>query len=406
MRTSALPLLALLSACAEGPRTPTAVRTDSAGVEIVMNPGPDRPLTWPITAEDTIFDPAVDTTLQGEARGVNVATDAQGRLVFTDGSYADRRVLRRELDGSIHQIGRRGGGPGEYEMVGGVSVAPSGEVAIVDYGKQGFVRFDSADQPLPVLKWSSFGTGFSRGGGYFAGGLVAHITDMGSGSGEEQVMRAAADGEGPKPVQLLYLATATDTVQVARVEDPPMKMMMFESCHVGFSQPPLFYPSLQWTGNAEMLAVVTDGGYRIDLWRGGRLARSIRRDFTPRQVTRALAEREVGEGMKISVGGRAPCLISASEIIDKQSFASTLPAIKRLAMAADGTLWVERWTIKGEPPQRDVFDATGGYLGTLTGDLPWPQAWLPNGEFVAVSADADSLPVVVRYAVGGGVLRE
>ena len=110
--------------------------------------------------------------------------------------------------------------------------------------------------------------------------------------------------------------------------------------------------------------------------------------------------------MKIRVGGRPPCLIPASEIIEKQGFAPTLPAIKRLAMAADGTLWVERWTIKGEPLERDIFDPAGTYLGTLTGDVPWPHAWLPNGEFVSVSADADSLPVVVRYAVGGAVRRE
>ena len=406
MRQLSFLTIGLVVACTKAPTAPVATRSDSAGVEIVMNPGADRPLTWPVTAVDTLFDPAVDTLLQGEARSVSVSADAQGRLVLTDGGYADRRVLRREVDGSIHQIGRRGGGPGEYEMVGGVSVAPSGEVAVVDYSKQGYVRFDGADRPLPLVKWSQFGSGFSRGGGYYAGGLVAQITDMGTGSGEEQVVRQAENGEGPRPVQILYLATASDTVQVARVVDPPMKMMMFDACHVGFSQPPLFYPSLQWGGNAEVLAVVVDGAYRIDVWRGGRLARSIRREFTPRTTTRALAEQDVGEGMKISVGGRPPCLIPASEIIEKQTFAPTLPAIKRLAMAADGTLWVERWTIKGEPAQRDIFDATGAYLGTLTGNTPWPQAWLPNGEFISIGADADSLPVVVRYAVGGGVRRE
>lgn len=406
MRPLAFFFLVVLSACAEDPRAPTAVRSDSAGVEIVMNPGPDRPLTWPVRAVDTIIDAAVDTMLQGEAQGMTVVADGQGRLVFTDGSYADRRVLRREADGSIHQVGRRGGGPGEYGSVGGVSVSPSGELAIMDYSKQGYVRFDGNGRPLPVAPWSLFGPGYAQGGGYFAGGVVVQMTDIGGGGGEEQVLRGTENGEGPRPIQTLYLATATDTVQIARTVDPPVKMVMFETCHVGFAQAPLFHPRLQWSGNAEMLAVVTDGGYRIDVWRGGKLTRSLRREFTPRPASRALAEQEIGEGMRISVGGRAPCLIPASEIIDKQTFAATLPAIKRISMAADGTLWVERYTVKGETPLRDIFDPTGAYLGTLSGDIPWPQAWLPEGQYVSVSADADSLPVVVRYAVGGGVRRE
>ena len=285
-----LALGASLAACRKGPDVPVAIRTDSAGIEIVMNPGPSRPVTWPVATVDTIFDPAVDTTLQGEARGVSVAADARGRLVLADGGFGDRRVLRREVDGSVHQIGRRGGGPGEYEMVGGVSVAPSGEVAIIDYSRQGFVRFDGADLPLPDVKWSLFGSGFSRGSGYYAGGLVVQVTDMGGGGGQEQVMRNAADGDGPRPVQTLHVATAADTILVARVEEPPVKMTMFEACKVGWAQPPLFFPSMQWTGNQEMLALVTDGTYRIDLWRAGRLFRSIRRDVPARTVTRTLAE--------------------------------------------------------------------------------------------------------------------
>jgi hypothetical protein len=92
--------------------------------------------------------------------------------------------------------------------------------------------------------------------------------------------------------------------------------------------------------------------------------------------------------------------------VAQQGYAATIPAIKKISMAADGTLWVERYTVKGETLLRDIFDPTGAYLGTLSGDIPWPQAWLPEGQYVSVGADADSLPVVVRYAVGGGVRRE
>jgi hypothetical protein len=405
VRSTLLLSLSLIAACAKGPDTPQAVRTDSAGIELVANPGPDRALSFAVTPVDTLLDGGADTTLQSDANQLLVAADARGRLVIADGKFTDRRILRRELDGSLHQIGRRGGGPGEYEGVGSLTVAPSGEVLIGDYNKQGFVRFDSADAPLPMIRWSDLGKGFSRGGAYVGGALVAQLTDMGRGAAQEQPL-PAGDDDAPRPMQVLVAATATDTLRVASVEEPPMKMTMFPTCKVGFSQPPLFFPGLLWTGNAEQLAVVSTGDYRIDIWKQGKLVRSIRRDFTPREVTRAMAEQEMSPGMTISFGGPKSCTIPPNEIVDNLGFAPKLPAIKRLTMAADGTLWVERWTIKGEPLQRDIFDPTGAYLGTLSGEAVWPQGWLANGTYVAVTANEDSLPVVVRYGVGGATREE
>jgi hypothetical protein len=125
----------------------------------------------------------------------------------------------------------------------------------------------------------------------------------------------------------------------------------------------------------------------------------------PRAATKELATQDLGEGQRWFIGAR-PCVLPAAEIVERQGIAPTIPVIKRLSMAEDGTLWVERWTLKGEPPLRDLFDPSGAYLGTLTGDLAWPQAWLPDGEYISVGANADSLPVVVRYAVGGAVRKE
>lgn len=407
MRSTSLLALVLLGACTKGPSIPQAVRSDSAGIEIVSNPGPDRPLGDSVTVTDTLVDGAVDTMLQGEARAVTVGADGQGRLVFNDGGFADAKVLRREADGTFHQIGRRGGGPGEYEMVGGISVAPSGDILVTDYSKQGFVHFAPDGSAQPVISWSSFGKGWSRGGGYYAGGFVFHRTDPRGTGGEEQAMKDDGSVDGPPPLQYLQFATATDTTVIAQLEEPRIRMVMFESCKVGFSQTPLYYPHMRWTGNAEMLAVTTGIEYRIDLWKGGKLFRSIRRDFVPRDVTKALAIQDMGPGMAISFGGSRPaCTIDPNEIVEKQGFAPKLPAIRRMSMARDGTLWVERWSFRGEPMQRDIFDPTGNYLGTLTGDIAWPGAWLPNGQYVTVSANEDSLPVVARYAVGGATRQE
>ena len=178
---------------------------------------------------------------------------------------------------------------------------------------------------------------------------------------------------------------------------------MYESCKVGFMGAALFTPRPTWSGNQDAVALATSGAYEIRIWKHGKLVRIVRRTVPVRPATRALAVQDVGEGFRIIVGNRGPCVVPPEEIVAQQGFAGTIPAIKQIAMAMDGSLWVERWTIKGEPMQRDIFDPAGNYVGTLTGNVPWPKAWLPDGRYVSVGADADSLPVVVRYAVGGGV---
>lgn len=376
--------------CAQGPSGPQAVRTDSAGIEIVLNPGADRAFPDTVIVADTLYDPATDSTLQGEARMLSLGGDARGRIVVADGGFNDRRILRAGTDGAFHQVGRRGGGPGEYQMLSTVAVSPDGEILAGDYGKRAYLRFGPNDSILPPIPWSGFGTGFAESGGYAGGGVVAMVQEMSESSS----------------VHRIKLLTATDTLLLAEFSEGAPKQLMYESCKVGFMGAPLFTPRPSWTGNRESVALATSGAYEILVWKGGKLVRIIRRSVPVRASTRALAVQDVGEGFRIIVGNRGPCTIPPEDIVTQQGFASTIPAIKQIVMAADGTLWVERWTIKGEPLQRDIFDPSGAYLGTLAGDIPWPQAWLPDGRYVSVRADADSLPVVVRYAVGGGIQRE
>jgi hypothetical protein len=389
VRSTASLLLLCLPACA-APERSEAVRADSAGIEIVTNTGADHALDWSILTIDTLLDPEADTALQGDAGTLSLAVDGQGRLVFADGGFNDRRVFRQGDDGTLYQVGRRGGGPGEYEMVGTVSASPTGELLILDYAKRSFVRFSASDSILPLLPFAAFGPGWSHVGAFAGGGIVG-------------VSEEYSETLTVKQVSLL---TATDTIPLVEQREAGGTFSRFESCNVGMAGRPIFDPEPVWAGNDDLVAVAATDRYQVEIWRGGRHIRSIRRDLAPRAATEALAGRELGEGRKISIGGGPPCLIPAKEIIAQQGLAPTIPSFRRLTMARDGTLWVERYTVNGEPLQRDIFDPTGNYLGTLTGDTPWPQAWMPNGEYVAVAANEDSLPVVIRYGVGGATRQE
>lgn len=390
-----LPLLALgiLAACSKGSDGSQATRTDSAGIEIVANTGTDRRLAWPVTVQDTIYDPASDTILQSEARMLGLAVDRQGRLVLADGGFSDRRILRQGSDGAFHQVGRRGGGPGEYQMFSGVTVSPDGEILISDFGKRGFVRFGPDDTPLPVIPWATLDQGLPRGfpqdDRFVGGGILVAYSEMSESTS----------------VKRIRLATPTDSILLAEIHEPAPKTLFFKSCGVSFMGAALYYPTPRWTGNQQMVALTTGDAYEITVWSAGKRVRIIRRAVPPRAATKELAMQDLGEGQRMFIGAR-PCVLPAAEIVEQQGVAPTIPVIKRLAMATDGTLWVERYTVKGETPLRDIFDPTGNYLGTLSGEIPWPQAWLPDGRYVSVLANADSLPVVVRYGVGGAVRRE
>lgn len=256
----------------------------------------------------------------------------------------------------------------------------------MDYGKRAFVRFAPSGSFLPQVDWATLGHGFVRDAKFAAGGLVLF----------------QAEQAGSTSVQTLRLMTGRDTILLASLREPPSEMVFFDACKVGLASPPMYFPNVTWSGGSDRVAVVHDAAYRVEIWRDGRLRQVIRRAVPPRPATKALAMQDLGEGQRIGLPGKGWCLIPASEIVEKQGIAATIPAVRRLSIGPDGALWVERWTIRGEPSLRDVFDSTGSYLGTLRGEIPWPQAWMRDGRYLSVLADADSAPVLMRYALKGG----
>lgn len=75
------------------------------------------------------------------SRVSGVAFDAEGNLYLLD---ADNfRVVKVDGQGRlVAEMGKKGGGPGEFGMPMGFAVTPLGEVRVFDFGNQGFVLFD------------------------------------------------------------------------------------------------------------------------------------------------------------------------------------------------------------------------------------------------------------------------
>lgn len=376
-------LLATLVLTACGGDAPPVVRQDSAGIEIVRSPGVDRPLEWSFERV---------ATLGGEAEGPEsftsvspaaVDVDASGRLYVLD-SDAFRVVVFDSALSVLRTMGGEGEGPGELAGPLGIDVDPEGEVSVFDYRKGGLVRWDAEGEPLamerPDLPFAT--STFER----TDRGFLTPLTER------------SAD---PSVRRLVYVRDGDTTTVASRAVEGPGQIQL-ESCGIGLQGiGRVLEPEIEWaySEGAGRLAVTSGAPYRVDVYEGGKLVRSVRRDVQPREITDEMARRQIGEGMQISVGGGAPRTCEAEEVIEKRGVAPRLQAVDALRFDPSGRLWAVRGHLQDEEPPVDAFGPDGAYLGTLPAGTPVPIAFLPDGRLVAEVTDELDVDRLVIYRI-------
>jgi hypothetical protein len=382
------PLL-VLAGCGGDDPAPASIRTDSAGIEIVTYPGPDRP---------SALTPREELRLGGREDDPNqsffrvaagtVGADGAGNIYVLD--YSANRVVVFDAEGNfVRTMGREGGGPGELGIAAGLLVDPDGSVGVIDFSKRGIVRFDPAGEPLPLQPIPP---------GFYGGRVVSADGAL--------FVTARKPGDNGPAAEALYRMTATDTTELASLALPAMKPIRLESCGMGFSgMPPLFNPTLRWDALGDRGAVVTGEAYDIAVLEGGREVRRIHRDIAPTPATEALALRQVGEAMQVRTeGGVRRC--APDEVVEQQGFAPVIPAITTVAISPDGRLWVQRGGVRDEPKAIDIYSPDGEYEGTLPAGSPFPILFLPDGRIGAAETDELDVTRLVVYAVDRPVVGE
>jgi hypothetical protein len=342
-------VLALLAACTPADAPSLSTTTDSAGVAIVVGPSADVPLSW--TFEEIARFGGADTGAASftSASRYNVQTDGSGRIAVlerTDGGWLH---LFDSTGTVLWSVGRAGSGPGELQFPQKPAFAQDGSLTLLDVGKMALVSWGADGEFRAESKWVS-DAGFPRGG-----------IDI---RGDTQLVSIETNDTLHRVVRL-EARTPRDTTVVDSMVGPKPQMVMLKC--VGLAMAPLFTGELSWSANDAMLATTQQTSYRVDLRVGGHVVRSIRRDVPEVAATVADVERLYPGGMKVRFGGGGECVTPSSEIAEKIGIAPTLPAIRGIALAPDGTLWVERFTFDGETPVTDLFGADGTYLGTLAG---------------------------------------
>lgn len=375
----------LLAGCAAGgdAGANAVERVDSAGVAVVRNLGPDRPLAW--TLHETL-------RLGGEDEGpeaffgvheAGIKVDARGHLIVLDAGNHQIHEFDR-AGRHVRTLGRKGGGPGEMEFPFWLSLGPDGIMGVYDFSRSGVIRFAADGSPLETLRPLRR----PRAGATLAGeGLLATLGDYTMGVDYETL-------------RLMYMA-ASDSVVLASLRVEGMKPADF-GCVTISGMAPLLQPDLVFTVSGDRV-LVTDGPEYVIREQGldGRVYSVISRDLPPVRTTPELAALEVGDSMRISFGSGGGCSIPVEKVVEVRGYAPVVPSVRELIATPDGGFWVRRGVDRDEPTI-DVFGPDGEYLGTLPEGTPFPAAFRGPDEIVTIERDELDLPYVVVYRIERG----
>ena len=351
------------ASCATGEReVGTSAVYDSAGVTVVENPEPDRPLDVAVTPIADLIPP--DSALTVVPWGVT-ADEATGRIYVTDRPN-DRVVVFDASGGYAGALGRSGDGPGEFRNPVAGAVDPSGSLVVWDSGRRVLSRWSSGgdllDEQRPDLHYGRL---------RFAVGTDWLVTVSATGTDRMATRRQLVfHQEGDTTT--LYEATA--------------EMAMMEIRGGSFPAEELFAPTPVWTNRGDSIFFLGGPDYRIDMSVGGSLKRSIRRPVDAIEVTREMAVRNIESGPGAYGDLMRRNDLEAEDIVTAIGYEDRISPVLRVTAAPGGRVWVTR-TLDGFTAHVvDVFDASGGYEGTF--DAPGvPIAFVSDSTFVALRSD-------------------
>ena len=364
------------ASCATGEReVGTSVVYDSAGVTVVENPEPDRPLDVEVTPMADLIPP--DSALTVVPWGVT-ADEATGRIYVADRPN-DRVVVFDSSGRYAGTLGRSGEGPGEFRNPWAVSMDPSGSLVVWDNGRRLLSRWSSGGELL----------GEQRPDLDIRGPEFAVGTDW--------LATVTATGAGMATRRQLVLHREGDTTTL---HETIADMAMMEMRGGSFPAEELFAPEHVWTNRGDSIFFLKGPYYRLDMSVGGSLELSIRRPLDPIEVTREMAVTNIEEGPGAYGDLMRRNGLEAEDIVAAIGYEERISPVLSVTTAPGGRLWVTR-TLDGFTPHAvDAFDASGSYEGTF--DAPgMPVAFVSDSTFVAIRVEEFGETILALHRVRG-----
>ncbi len=359
---------------------PTATIRDSAGVRIIEIAGKDVAPTWGAVHVADLIPP--DSVLPATPWGV-AADPSVGRIFVADRQTA-RLVVFDASGNYLGELGRAGGGPGEFRN-------PSA----LDLGADGLLRVWDTGRGI-ISKWSVAGEFLGEeeaGLPYWGPGFAADSNRLVTVTGRQ------AD-EGMRLDQRLLLSR--DGRRWTLYELPlPMRMMRLPC--VQRPAQTVFAPTLVWTSRGASTYVHRNPDYRVDIFEDTTLVASIRRSVPPISVTEEMAAEAVEFGPTPYRSLLRMCNVTPEQVVRAVGHEERVSPIMALAVDPEGGLWVTRTEDGISPSSIDVFDANAAYRFTL--DVPGAVVGFPSGStFLTLRMDRETGQTALSlYSIGGPV---
>jgi len=404
-----LVLVAPALACGTRPGGAGSVSRDSAGVEIVETGGPGWSEGWTV-AETSSID--IGGNAADSSYDLNQVSGAvrlgDGRVVVANGETADLRFYDR--DGKyLFTSGRRGQGPGEYQMLMGLWRLPGDSLIASDLmarrltvvGPDGalvrtFSLGGEAGLALPTNGRMSLATPV---GVFGDGSIIGMVLDISL----EETREAWRDSVN-------YIRYGPDgAVQDTIARLPGIEMTRIELSVGDQTLPspmpvPLGRQTVPGVG-MERFYDAQNARFEFEVRdRTGRIRRLVRMPAESRPIT--AADREAHRQAQLEQLANqpglgmvpAPLLEQFRQRITSVEYPETFPFIEELREDGDGNLWVREVGAPGDERARyAVFDGDGAFLGRLTLPARFRPTHIAADEILGIWRDADDVQHVRGY---------
>jgi hypothetical protein len=363
-----VPLLASCGGDAAGGSSTFSVR-DSAGVQVAES-------TAPAWGEDEGWRVSAEPTLQiGEAEGapqyllsrVGSATRrSDGSIVLANSGSQEIRTYGP--DGAyLRSFGREGGGPGEFQRLGGIYLLPGDSILAYDFPARRLSLFSPEGE---FVRASTLQGELTPNQGF---PQVIHALSDGS-----VIVRligfdgnaSAADGLTFQTQTFLRFSATGELLDTVSVQPPLETYQVSQEAPSGMIAMVMMTPSF----GREQVTAVTESRimlgsnkvFQVEVYAPeGALERIIRVERPPRPVTDEMLEALARERSEREAAAHRddPLLRRAHQ---EMPHAATVPFYSRALGDDAGNLWLREYDVPEEPePAWMIFDPEGRLLGTV-----------------------------------------
>lgn len=360
--TVLVPILLILVACGDAADTATSEVRDSAGVAILEYPDGAKTPAWSLASEPAFSlggmsgDP--DRELYQAFRAVRLS---DGRVAVANQGTEELRI--HGPDGALlRKMGREGGGPGEFQEMGGVVRLPGDTLAVWDWTAKRVTVYDPAGELARVIPVTGMEGFIPRILGPLGDRAIAL-------TGGFDPMAIFASGGGVRQDSIAVLVLDLDSGTVTDSLGPYPGAQEYAEVTEGslWTRPLTFGRNTHLAVDAGAIVVGNDRNGEIRWYDpAGRLTRILRLGPVPDPVTDQALARYEADALDGVEEARKPEMrrrFEATPVADR------FPAFDQLFADRIGRTWIRRF----DPDLADtrtwvVIDAHGHPAGSL--DLP------------------------------------